>query len=109
MFAMTGSGRTTLSISRVLLATVPRSGAADSAIAELSRNPRISRQIAQWDLDAVRSDLSEYGAWDAKELSDNTENVQRMLWILVCDAQEEATGLRAEHEICLPRPDRDAR
>ena len=89
MFVTTGND-ITLAISRVLLDTVPARGPVDAEISELARNPRIARQIAEWDKDNVRSSLKEYGAWDAKELSDDNDNALRLLWILVTDAKEEA-------------------
>lgn len=30
---------------------------------------------------AIRAELEEYGAWDARELADNAANWQRLVWI----------------------------
>lgn len=41
--------------------------------------------------DAIRVELAEYGAWDSIELSDDTQNWKRIIWIAannVADSEE---------------------
>ena len=45
-------------------------------------------QLDKIDPDAIRKELKNYGAWDEKELSDNEQNLARIVWIAcgdVCD------------------------
>jgi hypothetical protein len=38
----------------------------------------------------IRTELAEYGAWDAEELADDDENRQRLLWVGSGSWQEDA-------------------
>ena len=45
--------------------------------------------------DKIRDELRKYGAWDATELADDTENMKRILWLAAGDILEDiATGKR---------------
>lgn len=37
----------------------------------------------------IREHLSGYGAWDASELCDHKQNLERLLWIWACDVAED--------------------
>lgn len=37
----------------------------------------------------LREELKEYGAWDAAELSNHAENIQRIIWIAAHNAKED--------------------
>ena len=50
------------------------------------------------DFEAIRNDLSEYGAWDDEELSDDDANLKRYLWILSADIQDEQTNKEVSNE-----------
>lgn len=41
------------------------------------------------DPDTVRKKLKEYGAWNEQELSDDTENLYRVIWIAAGNIREE--------------------
>lgn len=56
-------------------------GQCDDDVLALSQDPGIASQVAQWPADALRAELREYGAWDATELQDHSQNIQRMLWL----------------------------
>ena len=57
---------------------------ADSAVAYWV--DRLSFDGPAW---LVREHLSGYGAWDASELCDHKQNLERLLWIWCCDIAEE--------------------
>ena len=39
--------------------------------------------------DVLRSELAEYGAWDAEELADHDANLERLVWIAANDVAED--------------------
>lgn len=63
-------------------------GSCDSDIKELSRVPEIATQLESIAPELVASELKEYGAWDAEELQDHKQNLQRLLWIACSDIAE---------------------
>lgn len=50
--------------------------------------PRFRRQLERIGADKIRDELREYGAWDEKELADDTENMERILWLAAGDIRE---------------------
>lgn len=68
-------------------------GPCDMDVAELSRTPKIRRQLAKVDRTVLANELRGYGAWDEHELADHDENLQRLLWLAAGDiAEEHARG-----------------
>ena len=65
------------------------SGRCDEDIEELSRVPAIAEQLAQVDAKTLVHALKDYGAWDAVELADHQQNLQRLLWLATGDIAEE--------------------
>ena len=61
------------------------SGRCDDDVAALSQVPAIARQLKKIDPATLRDELSEYGAWDAAELADHGQNLQRFLWLMAGD------------------------
>ena len=41
----------------------------------------IKKQLSEIDPEQLIKELNEYGAWDEKELSNHTDNLERILWI----------------------------
>ncbi len=41
--------------------------------------------------DAIREELSEYGAWDDEELADDEQNRHRIVWCAACNVAEDET------------------
>lgn len=68
--------------------SVSGSGQQDENVSELSSVPAIADQLAAIDADVLRRELKEYGAWDAEELADHEQNLQRLLWVAGCDVAE---------------------
>jgi len=48
--------------------------------------------------EALRAELSEYGAWDKEELADDVQNWRRIVWIAAGNIQEETHGREREIE-----------
>ena len=67
-------------------------GQCDDDVRALSEEPHITAQLAAIDPDAIVRELREYGAWDAEELSDPAQNLQRVLWLAAGDIAEEAAN-----------------
>jgi hypothetical protein len=65
-------------------------GQCDDDVLALSRVPEIARQLAEIDPATLRRELREYGAWDAAELADHEQNLQRFLWCAAGSISEEA-------------------
>lgn len=68
--------------------SVSHSGPCDEDVISLSCEPRIRRQLNRIDPQTLRDELREYGAWDAEELADHEDNLQRILWLAGCDIRE---------------------
>lgn len=63
-------------------------GPCDADVRTLSNDRKIRKQLEAIDPAILRQELSEYGAWDEVELSNHTENLQRILWIAAVDITE---------------------
>ena len=85
----TSFNRFELNITKAQVLATWHPGAMDDDIAALAKVPGISRQLKKLDPEQVRAELSEYGAWDDTQLHDHAENLQRVLWLGVCDIWEE--------------------
>jgi hypothetical protein len=70
-----------LQMTKAQAQAVSHQGQCDADVLELSKQPKIARQLASLDPLKLRSELHEYGAWDDKELADHTQNLQRILWM----------------------------
>jgi hypothetical protein len=55
----------------------------------LSKDPAIAAKMAKINPAVLAEELKEYGAWDAEELADHDQNIQRLLWIAGNDVAEE--------------------
>lgn len=60
-------------------------GPCDEDVLELSRKPDIEMQLQQMDPEILKQELLSYGAWEASELVDHADNLQRILWIAAGD------------------------
>ena len=89
MWYSSSSGRIALQITKDEARSASHQGQCDGDVYELSRKPRIARQLAAICADDLRNELREYGAWDAVELADHDQNLQRILWLACGDIVEE--------------------
>lgn len=85
MWFTTSSGRIELQLTQDDVDTGYHQGACDSDIADLRRVPRIAAQLDAIDPALLRSELKEYGAWDADDLADHDANQSRILWLACGD------------------------
>ena len=85
----TSFNRFELNITKAQVLATWHPGAMDDDIAALAKVPRIARQLKKLDPDQVRAELAEYGAWNDDDLQDHAQNLQRVLWLGVCDIWEE--------------------
>jgi hypothetical protein len=88
MWFTTSSGRIELQLTKAEADSAAHQGQCDADVKYLSRVPRIARQLAKIDPALLRAELREYGAWDAAELADHDQNLQRILWSAACDIRE---------------------
>lgn len=88
-FWSSSSGRIELEITPDQARSVFHSGSCDDDVRELSQDESIATQLATLDPATLRDELREYGAWDAEELADHEQNLQRVLWLAGCDIAEE--------------------
>ena len=91
----TSSGRIELQLSMKDAETGSHQGQCDDDVRFLSKLPYIAKQLSAIDPELLRRELKEYGAWDADELADHEQNLQRILWLACCDIREEAAQKRA--------------
>ena len=63
-------------------------GPCDAEVSAGSEVPYISEQLAKLDPEDLRQELEQYGAWDAEELANHAQNLQRILWIAAWDIVE---------------------
>jgi hypothetical protein len=80
-----GCGRLELNLNADQAARGYHSGQCDADIAELKQVPEIKAQLLALDIGLVRECLREYGAWDSAELSNHSDNLDRLLWIACAD------------------------
>ena len=64
-------------------------GKCDEDVEELLKQPHIAAQFILMDIDDIRADLKELGAWTDEELEDDEENAVRFLWIAAGSISEE--------------------
>lgn len=83
-----GSGRIELQMTVEQAQSVSHFGQCDEDVAELAKVPAIKAQLDVLDPALISAELKEYGAWDAKELSDHAQNLQRILWLAGGDIPE---------------------
>lgn len=89
MLWQSSSGRLGLQITKRQAAQASHPGPCDADVRALSEVPAIRRQLAKIHPTALRAELAEYGAWDARELEDHPQNLQRILWLAAGDITEE--------------------
>ena len=93
MWFSSSSGQIGLQMTLAQARSASHQGQCDSDVRELSRVPKIARQLARLDPETLRKELSEYGAWDESELADHDQNLQRILWLAAGDIVEEARNV----------------
>lgn len=81
-------GRLELQLTLAQARSASHSGRCDDDVRALSQAPDIAEQIQQWKPEDVRRELEGYGAWDAAELADHDQNLQRALWCAANDVME---------------------
>lgn len=69
--------------------SVSHQGKCDEDVQELLKDKKFLTQIQKIDLESIRMELREYGAWDEEELMDYAANLQRVTWIAGCNIVEE--------------------
>lgn len=83
------SGLIELEFSRDEFGSVPNSGPADDAVAELAEKQNIGEEFAKYSDENISECLEEYGAWTRDELKDRQANIERLIWIACLDLREE--------------------
>jgi len=74
-----------LNITKAQAHTGYHQGQCDSDIQVLRGVPAIKKQLDKLNPDTVVRVLKDYGAWDADDLSDHNDNLDRLLWIACGD------------------------
>ena len=92
MWFSTSSGRIELKMTLDQARSASHQGQCDPDVRDLSKVPAIARQLAKIDPRTLRGELREYGAWDAEELADHDQNLQRLLWLAAGEIVEEASA-----------------
>ncbi len=65
-------------------------GDCDADVEALCKDRGIIRQLDKIGPDRIRDELREYGAWNDKELSDDSRNRRRIVWIAAGNIVEES-------------------
>lgn len=85
----TSSGRIEIEIELEDARSGSHQGACDDDIAALRAVGYIAAQLEVMAPELLRAELKEYGAWDAEQLADHSDNLDRILWIACGDIVEE--------------------
>lgn len=85
------SGRIELAMTLEQAEGASHQGSCDDDVRALSKRPEIAKQLAEIDPALLVRELKEYGAWEADELADHDQNLQRILWLAAGDIEEENT------------------
>jgi hypothetical protein len=88
MWYTTGSGCIELQMTLAQARSASHPGQCDRDVLDLSRDPKIARQLRKIDPATLRAEMAEYGAWGEAELSDHDANLQRLVWLAACDISE---------------------
>jgi len=64
------------------------SGSCDDDVNRCMEFPSVKKELAKIDPLQLVKELKEYGAWDAEDLEDHTQNLKRILWIACADIQD---------------------
>lgn len=88
MYWTTGSGQIELNITKKDAALCSHQGQCDDDVLRVSQLPYIKKQLDNIPSALLASELKEYGAWDENELSDHSQNLQRILWIAAGDISD---------------------
>jgi hypothetical protein len=64
------------------------SGDCERDVIEVSQKPYVKKQLALLNPENLAKELKEYGAWDAEQLADHSENLIRWVWLSACDIAE---------------------
>lgn len=83
-----GSGRINLYMTMAEAKGASHQGQCDDDVKWLSEQPKIKRQLNKIAPETLRNELREYGAWDAEQLADHEQNLQRLLWLAAGDIKE---------------------
>jgi hypothetical protein len=90
MWFITSSGSIQLNITKAQAEKGYHQGDCDRDIDELRKLPAIRRQLSKLKPEDVRRELRGYGAWDAEELGDHEQNLNRLLWLACGDIADRA-------------------
>lgn len=88
MWWSTSSGLIELNITKSQALKAAHQGACDDSVMELSKHPKIASQLNKLLPHIVKDELAEYGAWNDLELSNHSQNLQRLLWLACGDINE---------------------
>lgn len=81
--------RFSISLTKKQAFSASHSGDCSTDIEALLAIRSIYCQLAKIHLSDLRAELSEYGAWSPEELSDNSANLKRILWIACGNIRED--------------------
>jgi hypothetical protein len=85
MLFLTSSGKIELNITKNQAKLGYHAGDCENSIKQLLRHPAIRKQIDALDVETVKAELREYGAWEETELLDHEFNKIRLLWLACAD------------------------
>jgi hypothetical protein len=68
------------------------------------RDANLLHQLDQLDMQDIREELAEYGAWDEEQLEDDEENLRRLVWLAACQLRDELSQALTDLE-CLTEKD----
>lgn len=71
-----------------VISNCSHSGRCDDDIDNCMLLPEVKAELGGIDPEQLRKELSEYGAWDEKELSNHNDNLKRILWIAAGNIQD---------------------
>jgi len=68
--------------------TCSHSGDCENDVLEVMQKPYIKNQLSSIDKEALKRELSEYGAWNETELNSHEQNLVRWVWLSACDIKD---------------------
>ena len=81
--------RFNLRLTKAQAASASHQGKCDEDVRALAEVPAIRAQLRSLDPAMLRAELAEYGTWDAEELANHEQNLQRILWLAAGNILEE--------------------
>jgi len=83
--AQTGSGRIVIPLTGEEINSICTMGSNDAAVESVCNQPSLCCWMTRYSKELIREEIRSYGDWTEDELSNDENNLQRLVWLLAWD------------------------